>query len=111
MDIETFTDRDLRDTIIRDNTEKEAGFRVHEEIIDITEIINNTVVITRQNRTGIGTGNCRQLEERVGITGNRITTRIIKMSSDITNLIEPTKSFMIREEPRELWYKYPIFKI
>ena len=62
MDIETFTDRDLRDTEIRDYTEKEAGARFRLEIKDLTEIINKTTIIGH-NRCEIVIGNSHQLEQ------------------------------------------------
>jgi hypothetical protein len=87
-------DRDLRNIGIRDNTEKEAGARVHAEIIDQIKI-SNRIINPGMSHSDIE-GNSHQLEER-GTTG-RITIRIIKGISDIMNPIELLKNLKIREE-------------
>lgn len=87
-------DRDLRNIGIRDNTEKEAGARVHAEIIDQIKI-SNRIISPGMSHSDIE-GNSHQLEER-GTTG-RITIRIIKGISDIMNPIELLKNLKIREE-------------
>jgi hypothetical protein len=100
VDIETIIDLDLRDIEIRDNIEKKVGVRVHAEIKDIKEIINNTSN-PGQNHSDIGTGNSHKMEER-GATGRITISSTLKMSSDIMIPTNSIKSFMIREEAQRI---------